>query len=109
MDNPILRKDHDEDILEEGEFKVKLQNELDMELDIVQVLPGTDDDDEVWEMKFDNVTFNETFVFRGYEGDRLRALRAGTVEAVISDIEIKPDKSLYTISRAGVGALKSEL
>ena len=109
MDNPILRGDHDEDILEEGEFKVKLQNELDMELDIVQVLPGTNEDDEVWEMKFDNITFNETAIFRGYEGDRLRALRAGTAEAV-SEIEIKPDKSLYTISRAGVvGALKSEL
>jgi len=98
MDNPAVDEDFEDDNEDEDEFEVELHNGLpDIELDIVQVLDIAKE--EVWEIKFDNVTFNETATYYAHEGDRLRALRAGTVE-VVFDIDIKRDQPLYTISRS---------
>ena len=114
MDNPAVASDHetdddedDEDYeLEEGEFAVELHNGLDGMIDIVQVLDIRVAGVEVIESKFDDVVANETVTFYAFEGDRLQAFRAGTHE-VVSDIEIRPEKIMYTIS--SVESLRSEL
>ena len=107
MDNPAVSDDFsedssgdgsgDEDYVDENEFEVELHNGLpDIGLDIV--LRNVDDDgEETWTRVFDNIRIGETVIYYAYEGDWLRALRAGTDE-IVEDIEIERRQPRYTIS-----------
>lgn len=100
MDNPATQDVYD-DNKSEKEFEVELQHGLPgVELDIVQIFEK-DDGEEIWEEKFNNVSFNETMVYHAYEGDLLRILYAGT-EEVVADIEVRRgqrSRPLYRISQ----------
>ena len=51
-----------------------------------------------WKRIFNKVLPDERAIYFAYEGDLLRAFVAGT-ETVVSDIEIKCDQYMYTISQ----------
>lgn len=92
MDNPAVKDEFEEDI-DEDEFEVKLVNSLPgTNVDIVRVI-----NEKVLEFVFDDVTFNKTQFYDAHEGEKLRALKAGTMEKV-SEFVIERGQPLYTIS-----------
>mmetsp|Transcript_15845 Transcript_15845/g.28636 ORF Transcript_15845/g.28636 Transcript_15845/m.28636 type:complete len:229 (-) Transcript_15845:168-854(-) len=77
-------------------FDVELHNGLpDVALDLVLVYDAANEKG-IWDV-FDKVTPGESTIYHAYEGDRLWAMIERTDEAV-SEIEIRRDQSLYTIS-----------
>lgn len=101
IDNPGVRDDFDSDDSkdeDENEFEVEIQNNIpDVELDIVLVYDVITRI-STWKRIFDKVLPDERAIYFAYEGDLLRAFVAGT-ETVVSDIEIKRDQYMYTISQ----------
>jgi len=93
-----LDEDEFEGGLDENEFEVELHNGLlDTELDIILVFDG--DEKEAAETKIlEKVQPNETVIYIALEGDLLQAVIAGTDE-VVTDIKLKRDHPLQTISR----------
>ena len=89
-----------------GAFDVELHNGLpDVALDLVLVYDAVNQKG-VWDV-FDKVTPGESTIYHAYEGDRLWAMIEMTDEAV-SEIEIRRNQSLYTISEIEY-VLSSEL
>ena len=130
MDNPAVQLDTDDELEDEdgvdnaaewdgfnhvsgdtiedlNTFKIKFHNGLsDVDLDLVLVYDAAHGKD-VWERLLDDVIPNETTIYHAYEGDLLWALVAGTDE-VVSEIEIRRDRSLYNVSEMTT-ILSSEL
>jgi len=109
MDNPAVRDDfasgssedeeygYNSDDKDGIEFTVELHNGLsDMVLDFVRVYDAALEE-EVWEKIFEKVAPDEVRIYHSYGGDWLMALVEGTTKAV-SEIEIKRDLSVYTVS-----------
>ena len=80
-----------------NEFGVKLQNKLDVDLDIVLVYDAAEKRKVMRELYFDIVP-DDDVIYLAYEGDVLQVFVANT-DTEVSEIEVKRDQYLYSISQ----------
>ena len=80
-----------------NEFGVKLQNKLDVDLDIVLIYDAAEKRRVMRELYFDIVP-DDDVIYLAYEGDVLQVFVANT-DTEVSEIEVKRDQYLYSISQ----------
>ena len=80
-----------------NEFGVKLQNKLDVDLDIVLVYDAAEKREVMRDLYFDIVP-DDDVIYLAYEGDMLQVFIANT-DTEVAEIEVKRDQYLYSISQ----------
>ena len=80
-----------------NEFGVKLQNKLDVDLDIVLVYDAVEKRKVMRDLYFDIVP-DDDVIYLAYEGDMLQVFIANT-DTEVSEIEVKREQYLYSISQ----------